>query len=135
MKTTTVAIFLLLAGITGIYIGASLLFDPIAFEAAAQIPIVADVNLLSEIRSSGGAILGTAMIIGLGAFLKQLTKISLILSVLFYLSYGVSRTIAILQDGLPGNALIYVTIAELVIGTIALLLLVRYINQEKKISF
>lgn len=131
MKTTTVTIFLLLSGITGVYIGASLLFNPIAFEASANIPIERDVNLLSEIRSSGGLIFATGIFIALGGIQKNFAKLSLILSALFYSSYGIARTIALLLDGVPGNSLIAVTIAELVIGSISCALLLKYIKQEK----
>jgi hypothetical protein len=132
MKRTITTVFLFMSGVIAIYIGACLLFNPIAFEASANIPIANDVNLLSEIRSSGGTILATGICIVLGGFLTQLRKLSLTLSALFYLAYGVSRSIAMLIDGLPGSSLVTVTIAEWVIGILSVILLLTYLKQEKK---
>jgi len=123
MKTKTITVFLFLSGVTGIYIGFSLLFTPIEFEASAGIPVVNNVNLLSEIRSSGGILLAAGFIIALGAFRPEITRTALIISSLFYLGYGISRSVAILFDGAPDTSLIAVTLAELIIGAISLVLL------------
>jgi len=123
MKTKTITVFLFLSGVTGIYIGFSLLFNPIEFEASAGIPVVNNVNLLSEIRSSGGTLLAAGFIIAIGAFRSEITRTALIISGLFYLGYGISRSVAILFDGAPHTSLIAVTLAELIIGAISLVLL------------
>ena len=130
MKSTVLYLFLLFNGSIGIIIGGCLLFVPISFEASAGIDISNDPSVLSEIRGSGGMLLGAGILIVTGAFIKSMTRISLFLSTLLYLSYGISRIIGICMDGIPSNSLIQVTIAEIVIGLISLVCLVRFIKQE-----
>ncbi len=130
MKSTVLTLFLLFTGSIGIIIGGCLLFVPIAFEASAGIYISNDPSVLSEIRGSGGMLLGAGILIVAGAFIKSMPRVSLLLSTLFYLSYGISRIIGMLLDGIPSNSLIQVTIAEISIGLISLIFLMRFIKQE-----
>jgi hypothetical protein len=131
MKTKITRFFLMFAGITGIYIGASLLFTPVSFEASAGIPVTDNVNLLSEIRSSGGTLLAAGMLILIGGFRIAMTRTALIVSSLFYSAYGISRVISILIDGLPNISLVLITASELVIGMLSILLLLNFQRDEK----
>lgn len=126
MKTKLTTLFLLFSGSIGIIIGTSLLFNPIDFEASADIPIANNINLLSEIRSSGGTLLAAGIVMLWGAFSLKVTQTALIISSLFYLAYGIARSISMVIDGIPSSSLVSVTIAELIIGTLSVLLLQNF---------
>lgn len=115
--------FLGLSGIIGIAIGGALLFFPVAFEASAGITLDHNISLLSEIRAYGGIILAGGIVIALGAFITNLMCLSITLSSLFYLSIGLSRLWGILVDGIPAEALVTATIAEIIIGLVSVYLM------------
>lgn len=125
-KSKVVRVLLMVSGIIGIGIGGALLFVPVAFEASAGINLGEDLNLLSEIRAPGGALLSGGIIIFLGAFIPKLTHMSLVLSSLFYLSYGFSRVLSMMIDGIPHNSLLSATIIEIIIGLLSLFLLCKF---------
>jgi len=83
-------------------------------------------------RSSGGILLAEGILIALGAFNSKITKIALIISCLFYLAYGISRSISMLIDGIPRSSIVSVTIAELIIGTTSMLFLRSFSSKEKE---
>lgn len=122
----SVRIFLFAAGIIGIIIGASLLLTPIAFEASAGIRLDNEVNILSEVRAPGGTLMAAGILIASGAFISGMTYISIVLTALFYLSYGLSRTISIILDGLPTDTLVMATVSEIIIGLIGLYILFKF---------
>jgi hypothetical protein len=130
MKSTVLTLFLLFTGSLGVIIGGCLLFVPVTFEASAGIYISNDPSVLSEIRGSGGMLLGAGILIVSGSLIKSMTRVSLFLSTLFYLSYGISRVIGILLDGIPSNSIIQITIAEIIIGIISIVFLLRFTKQE-----
>ncbi|WP_028980042.1 DUF4345 domain-containing protein [Sporocytophaga myxococcoides] len=122
----SVKIFLFAAGLIGMIIGASLLIIPIAFEASAGIRLDNEVNILSEVRAPGGTLMAAGILIASGAFVSGMTYISIVLAALFYLSYGLSRTISIILDGLPTDTLVMATVSEIIIGLISLYLLFKF---------
>ena len=107
------------------YIGAALLLDPTSFHAANGIQLGSDVNLLSEVRAPGGALLGFGLLTGAGAFVRRLTFASTLIGAAIYLGYGLSRLVAMGLDGMPSSALLGVTALELVVGTLCILALRR----------
>ena len=121
---------LVMSGATSIGIGAALLFAPIAFEASVGIDLGEDINLLSEIKAPGGLLLSGGVVMILGVFRTQLTKVSLWLSSLLYLSYGLSRILSIISDGLPHKSLIAATFVEMVIGLLSLVVLIRFERKQ-----
>jgi hypothetical protein len=78
------------------------------------------VNLLNETRAPGGALLGSGIVILAGVFVASLTFTSAVVSVLIYLSYGISRIYSMLVDGMPSDILVGVMVLEIVIGFIGL---------------
>lgn len=128
-KLKVVRIVLFLAAIIAIGVGAGQVFVPVAFEASAGIQVVADSNLLSEMRAAGGALLAAGVVIISGVFISRMTFISIVLSALFYLSYGVSRLLGMVLDGMPGESLVIVTGVEIVVGVLSLMLLYRFQNE------
>lgn len=129
-KLISVKIFLFVTGMVGVIIGASLLLTPIAFEASAGIHLENEVNILSEVRAPGGTLMTAGILIASGAFISGVTYLSVILAALFYLSYGLSRTISILLDGLPSDTLIIATVSEIIIGLISLYILFKFPKPE-----
>ncbi len=131
-KSKLVKSLLVISGIIGIIIGGSLLFIPVSFQATAGIDLRGNVSLLSEMRASGGAILVVSVLVMLGVFIAKLTFASVVLTCLFYLSYGVSRIFSIIIDGMPSESLIIATIVEMVIGLLSLLVLVSFREKQNK---
>lgn len=130
-QTLYLRTLLIIAGITGISIGAGQLFFPVAFEASAGIDLGNDNNLLSEIRAAGGTLLAAGLLILLGAFRPQLTRLSLLLTMIFFLSYDFSRVYGMFADGMPGQSFLIVTMAEMAIGLAAVTL---FYYQKEKLS-
>ncbi|AUP78573.1 DUF4345 domain-containing protein [Flavivirga eckloniae] len=132
-KSKLVKALLIASGIIGIFIGGSLLFVPVAFQASAGIDLEGNINLLSEVRAPGGTLLIAGILILSGAFMARLTYGSVLLTCLFYLSYGVSRVFSVIIDGMPSSSLIGATIIELVIGGASLYVLVYYRKKHKSV--
>lgn len=131
-KNIFIKALLIISGFIGIWIGYSLLFSPVAFEASAGINLGEDTNLLSEIRAPAGLLLVSGIIIILGAFFSKLTIYSIQLSCLIYLSYGLSRLVSIIFDGFPSEPLQIALFVELLVGLICLFVLLRFYKKEIK---
>ncbi len=121
LKTT-----LLISGAIGAGIGSEILFSPVAFHATSGIELGNDISLLNEVRASGGALLASGILIMLGAFVARLTFVSLVISALLYLSYGVSRILSMVVDGTPDELLVQVAFLEIAIGLVCGFMLFRY---------
>jgi hypothetical protein len=85
--------------------------------------VLENASAFSEARAPGMAILTASVFILLGAFKTSLMKLSLILSSLFFLSYGFGRLLSLAMDGMPSDGLFYAMFGELAAGAIALILL------------
>lgn len=132
-KNIFVKVLLIISGIIGIGIGYALLFSPVAFESSAGINLGEDINLLSEVRAPSGLLLVSGIIIILGAFFSKWTYTAILLSSLIYLSYGVSRVVSIIFDGLPNETLLIALIVELLVGLISLFVLIRFRKEQIKL--
>ncbi len=119
-------IVLIISGLIGAIVGLASLIIPVQFYALNQINLGGQINLLNEIRASGGSLFIIGILIISGAFVKRLTYTSIVLSTVMYLSYGISRILSMILDGMPVNDLIYVCIIEIVIGLICLYCLIKY---------
>ena len=117
-----VKLLLIIAGIIAMSVGIGQLFFPVAFEASSGVMLDGNVSLLSEMRGAGGVLLGSGIMILAGAFRATFRELSLILTILISLGYGVARVYGILMDGMPHQVLVGVAIGELVIGLLALFL-------------
>ncbi len=117
---------LIISGIIASGIGASLLFFPVAFQAASGIVLGNNINLLSETRAPGGMLFLSGLLMLLGAFLSRFTFTALVLSTLIYLSYGISRMLSMAVDGMPGKSLVIATVLEIVIGLAGAFVLLKY---------
>jgi hypothetical protein len=131
-KNIFVKVLLIISGSIGIWVGYSLLFSTVAFEATAGINLGKDINLLSELRAPSGLLLVGGILIILGAFYSKLTFTSILLSCLIYLSYGFSRLVSIIFDGFPSESLQIALIAEFLVGLISLFVLIRFKSKQIK---
>ncbi len=121
---------LIIAGLIGCGIGGALLFIPVTFQASAGIELGNNIDLLSEVRAPGGALLASGILIIAGAFITKLSFTSTIVLTLLYLSYGFSRVIGMAIDGLPSEGFISVTVLEIIIGMIGVFALIKYRQVE-----
>lgn len=124
-KSKAVNIFLFLSGIIAISIGGSLMLIPETFQGSNGIMLNNDVNLLSEVRAPGGALFAGGIIITLGIFVSKLRFTSIVLSSLIYFSYGISRIVGMLIDGIPNESLVAATAIEIIFGLIGILILTK----------
>lgn len=129
-KSKTVKAALLVSGLIAIVIGSAIVTIPTPFYATYGIELGANVSLFNEIRASGGALLASGILILSGAFVARLTFTSLLVSTLLYLSYGLSRILSTIMDGLPNEGLVQSAVLEIVIGLVCLLALVNYWDQK-----
>ncbi|MEM7334330.1 MAG: DUF4345 domain-containing protein [Chloroflexota bacterium] len=121
---------LFVSGLILSFIGSATLFAPVDFLGTSGIDLGGQVNLLSEIRAPGAALLASGVVIILGVFIQKLTYTSTVLSILIFLSYGIGRVISIASDGLPAQEIVAATVVEIIIGLAGIYALVRYQEQE-----
>ncbi|WP_282047879.1 DUF4345 domain-containing protein [Sulfitobacter mediterraneus] len=126
MKTQTLTkIALAVSGVIATGVGVGVLFAPHAFHATAGIMLGEDINLLNEMRSSGGMVLVSGLFILLGAIRAKVAFLALVVSSVLYLSYGLSRLVSLAADGIPSGSMLQILVLELVIGGICAILLQR----------
>ena len=121
-KSTT--IFLVIAGIIGLYVGIGLTFFPVELQEGNGI-MLPSASHFSETRAPGAAILSASMFILISIVKTSLRRNALGLSALFFLSYGFGRLLSVVFDGIPAEGLFYAMFGELILGAIALLLFMK----------
>ncbi|MFK7992182.1 MAG: DUF4345 domain-containing protein [Sandaracinaceae bacterium] len=112
-------VFLALAGLLAAYVGASLLLDPVGFEAAAGLELPADRQLLSEMRAPGAALLVCAVFFWWGVARERFTRPALNIAAAVYTAYGLGRLVGFALDGAPNMTWASVAAVELLVGFIA----------------
>jgi len=117
---------LIISGLVLTGVGGAILFIPGAFFATNGIDLGENISLLNEIRPPGGALLASGIVIMLGAFVAKLTFTSAVISIVMYLSYGISRVLSIAIDGMPAEGLVMATVIEIIIGLVGVLALLKY---------
>lgn len=118
---------LIISGVLLLFIGGAYLFTPIEFYSSAnQTDISGQVNLLSEIRASGGGLFLGGLLVLLGAFKPKLTYTSTIISIMIWMGYGLARIIAISADGMPNEGLFTVMFIEIIIGVSGIFAINKY---------
>lgn len=112
-------------------IGLAMLVAPLDFFALNGVEIPADPSLLSEITAPGVSLVLVGVLMLMGSFKLEFAKLGLAEGGLVYGSYGLSRVISMLTNGLPNDSLITATVIELVIGVI-LIGLSRVVGQSTR---
>jgi len=119
---------LTLSGVVGFGIGLAALFWPDTFFGSTGIDLGADVNLLSEVRAPGMALVTFGLFLLLAVIRPGLRKVALWAGAMLYLSYGGGRIIGIVLDGIPHFNLQAALGLELVIGLLCIYVLWRQRN-------
>ena len=125
-NSNVVKTILFISGLILVGIGAATLFAPVAFLGTSGIDLGGQINLLSEIRAAGGALLASGIVIMLGVFVAKLTFTSTVISILVYLSYGIARILSMAIDGMPAQELMAATALEIIIGLAGVFALLKY---------
>lgn len=123
--TKTLRALLVLSGLMAGFIGASILFTPAQFHAGHGIELGANVNLMSEVRAPGGALLVLGALMLVGAFVRSFTLVSTVIAAAVYLAYGAARLVSLGLDGVPDAGLVGATAIELVTGAACAIALFR----------
>ena len=127
MKNSNVLkVILFISGLIAISVGGSILFMPSTFYAASGISLNGEVNLLNEIRASGGMIFAIGILIISGVFITRLTFTATVISMLLYLTYALSRIFSMSIDGIPVDTLIQALVLEIVIGILSVFAYLKY---------
>ena len=121
---------LIISGLIASGVGAAILFSPVAFYASYGIEPGGNINLLNEIRAPGGALLASGILITSGAFVDKLAFTAVVISTLLYLSYGLSRVMSIVIDGMPAEGLVQAAVLEIVIGLACIFALVKFRGKQ-----
>lgn len=131
-KSNTVKAVLIVSGLIASIIGGAILIVPTLFYASYGIELGANINLLNEIRASGGGLLVTGLLILSGAFIAQLTFTSMVVSTMLYLGFGLSRLFSTVIDGIPNEGLVQSAVLEIIIGLICLFILVIFQQRQRR---
>lgn len=119
-------VILVISGLILTIIGTATLFAPIAFLGTTGIDLGGQINLLSEIRAPGAALLAGGIVILLGVFVAQLRLTSTVIAILMFLSYGLGRFLSIALDGMPAQSIVAATIVEIGLGLANIFVLLNY---------
>lgn len=106
----------LAAAALALYIGVSLVLDPVGFQEAAGIRMPSDPRLASDLRGSGGVLVSTGLVMLLGAIQRRLWGAALAAGAVVYLSYGFARVVGITLDGVAPQLSVAYAVVELVLG-------------------
>jgi hypothetical protein len=116
---------LTIASLVAVAVGLAFALIPMAFLEFSGVSIEKDVNLFSDIRSNGGGILMSGVLIGLGVFLPSMTMPSLILSTCLYFAFGGTRFLAMAVDGVPNRYFVTVASGEIIVAIVCLIVTVN----------
>jgi hypothetical protein len=111
-------------------IGGAILLMPMALFASNGIDLGGNISLLNEIRPPGGALLASGLLIMSGAFVTKMTFSAAVLTILVYLSYGISRILSMAIDGIPAKGLVVATVVEIIIGLVGIFAFLKYRENE-----
>lgn len=125
MKRPLTRILLGLSGLIGLVIGTAILFAPITFGAINGVVLDKDASSLSEVRAPAGFLIASALFTLFASIRGRSTQTALLLAGAVYGTYGLSRLVGVIFDGLPSEPLVHAMIAELAIGALCLIALLR----------
>ena len=111
---------LLASGLLATGIAVTILAAPGPFYASYGIDISSNVSLANELKAPAGALLVAGSLMLVGVVRPRYAVMSLFVSSVIYLSYGLSRLLSIAIDGVPHNALVSATTLELALGVVCL---------------
>lgn len=105
-------------------IGLWVFVDPVAYAAGMGVAIPRDPSLLSDMRAQAGALLGFAGLLGFATLRPRHIAMAAPAGAIVFLTYGLSRLVAMSVDGMPVTSLVVAAAFELIVG-VALVLVAR----------
>lgn len=112
---------LLASGLLATTIASTILFAPDAFYSGYGINLGANLNLANELKAPAGLLLIAGLLMLTGVFRTRFVVPSLATGTAIYLSYGASRLLSMMIDGVPDGALVAAAILEIAVGVACLL--------------
>jgi len=107
---------LLASGMLAAGIAVTIFFAPDAFYASYEIDIGTNVGLINELKAPAGMLLMAGLLMLAGVFKAEFVVPSLATATVIYLSYGLSRVLSMMIDGVPNSALVGAAVLEIAIG-------------------
>lgn len=115
---------LLLSGLVAGGVAASILIAPDAFYASYGIELGGDRSLTNELKAPAGALLFAGVMILAGSIRTRLMPLSMTTAAAVFLSFGLSRFLSMIVDGVPHEGLVSAAVVEVAMGTICLISLI-----------
>ncbi len=103
-------------GLILLAVGLPIFFGPLAYQAGMGVTLPADPTLLSDMRAMAGSLIGFGLLLLAGALWRRLGPPAVLAGAILFSSYGLSRLISFVVDGLPSSALIGGAAVELLVG-------------------
>ena len=128
-NTITVKIILGLCGLLILIPGVLALFSPEYFTERNGENISGRLSLLNDYRATGMFMFSSGIIMLLGIIRSKLTFTSVIVAIMAHLGLAIGRWVSLGLDGLPSETLIKASVAETVLGLLALFALIKYRNK------
>lgn len=116
MRNLVLSALLGVGALVALAIASAILFAPVAFYAAYGIDPAGNVALLNEIKAPALLILVAGLGMLGGLVRPAWRQRALWVGGLFYLSFGLSRLLAIALDGAPPSGLLWAMASELTLG-------------------
>lgn len=117
---------LAIAGIIAMGFGTAILFFPVAFYASNGVALGNDINIINDLRAEGGSILASGIYMMVGIFISRIRYTATVIAALLYLSFGLSRIVSLVLDGIPVDGLIQAMVLEVIIGILCVVTLLKY---------
>lgn len=123
---TGARLVLAFSGLVAVAIAATILAAPQAFYGSYGIEVVGNATLVNELKAPAGTLLIAGLLMFAGVFRASFAVVSLATATAVYLSYGLSRVLSIVVDGIPHSGIVSAAGIEIVIGVICLLTLLHF---------
>ena len=112
--------YLFIAGLVLIAVGTYISFTPSIYLAQFNVNTGINQEMLSELRGMGGMIFVFGVFILSACFKKILQPVAFIITVLIFIAFSLFRSISILVDGLPNEAILAALSVELILAIVGL---------------
>ncbi len=122
-QSTMVRGVLGVSGFVAVGIASTILVAPEAFYGSYGIDVAGNATLVNELKAPAGMLLIAGLAMFAGVFRKRFMRVSLITAAAVYLSYGLSRVLSMVLDGMPDSGMVGAAGFEILIGVICLLTL------------
>ena len=116
MPAWSIRLLLLFGAVTAGALALAILFLSGPFYAGYSIETDGKVSLLNELKAPALLLLSLGLVQGAGVVWAGWLRHGLLAGALLYLTFGLSRIIAVLSDGPPSSALLRVMAVELLFG-------------------